>query len=425
MIHSTTTIEKQNWLELASVQVGGAICLPLLLVGYELAKFGNPLSLLFSIFWGNLLLFALAIIAGFMSTKRPLTTVEQAACYLGPYGRIFFALTLAGCMLGWFAIQTQCMGQDVYHLIQKIQVIEIAHAFAWKFFLSIVLGGLMIAGAFWGIQFFTWMSKFCVPLLIGTVGYAVYVVAASSWAEFKNLMSHFPLEIWNGKGVSLVLASSLAGTIDLSTFYRHSDCSKSKIAASILNYLIAMPLIQIAGMCLYYGTHALSISDAMRSQASLSWEIWVVFFMLLAGWTTNNMNLYSAAMSLKSLYKNSSFSTAMGITGLGGILLIFVPVLDQFASVLDLMGIFVAAMGGSMFMAYLMESFGMKLKSSFAWTAWCLGLLFGLGTFMWPDCGSGAPVLDAGLMAMGALLLIYALDALLKVDVQLLDKEKG
>src|ERR1700722_3806733 len=112
-MNQSSTIEKQNWRQLASVQVGGAICLPLLLVGYELAKQGHPLNMLFSILWGNLLLFALALIAGCMSTKRNLTTVEHASFYFGPKGITFFALTLASSMLGWFAIQTQCMGGDL------------------------------------------------------------------------------------------------------------------------------------------------------------------------------------------------------------------------------------------------------------------------------------------------------------------------
>lgn len=413
MTHSSPTIEKQNWKQLASVQVGGAICLPLLLVGYELAKQGHPISMLFSILWGNLLLFAFALIAGAMSTKRKLTTVEYASLYFGSKGKMFFALTLFFSMLGWFAIQTQCMGGDLYRLIKQFQEHPEVQMDMWKTVLSIGLALLMIGGAFWGLQFFTYLSNICVPLLVLTIGFAVYQIEATSWLEALHSQT-MSVNIWYGKGVSLVLASSMAGTVDLPSFYRHADSPKAPLTASVANYLIAMPLIQVAGMCLYYGTHASTINEALAAQSSLSWQIWVLCFMLLAGWTTNNLNLYSAVLSLKSLHKKITFSTGMGLAGIGGCLLVLIPMLEQFALALDLIGIFVVAMGSVMFISYLFESYGGEPKPIFVWMAWSIGIGAGLSAFIWPDWGSGAPVLDAGLIAIFALLLIQILDVLFR-----------
>lgn len=423
-MNQSPQIEQQNWRQLASVQVGGTICLPLLLVGYELAKQGHPVSMLFSILWGNLLLFALALIAGFMSAKRPLTTVEHASFYFGPKGRAFFALTLAGSMLGWFAIQTQCMGGDVYHLVQALQGDHVLQGDIWKTLLSFMLAALMIIGAFYGLHFLTWMSNVCTPLLILTIGYAVYQVGGLSFSEESNIDS-LPITLWDGKGVSLVLASCMAATIDLPTFYRHANCRGATIGASVANYLIAMPLIQVAGMWLYYGTQASTISQALASHPAVSWKIWVVCFMLLAGWTTNNVNLYSAALSLKSLSKGLSFSTAVGFAGAAGCFLVFIPVLDQFALALDLMGIFVAAMGGVMFMAYILESYALAVRPLFVWIAWCLGIGGGLSVFIWPQWGSGAPVLDAGLVSMLVLPLIQGFNIFLKPVQKTLREEIG
>jgi len=406
MTQTLPDIEKQNWKQLASVQVGGAICLPLLLVGHELAKHGDPISKLFSILWGNLLLFALALIAGFMSTKRNLTTVEHASLYFGPKGRLFFAFILSCSMLGWFAIQTQSMGGDLYHYVHQLHGTGGLPAQSWKTLLSISLAALMIAGVFfWGLQFFTWLSHICIPLLIGTIGYVVYQTEPLSWIRELSL-NQLSVSLWDGRGVSLVLASSMAATIDLPTFYRHADSQNAPVIASVANYLIAMPLVQIAGICLYYGTQASTVSEALGTYSSLPWKTWIVCFMLLAGWTTNNINLYSAALSFKSLYKGMSLSTAMGITGVIGCLLVLIPVLEQFDLALNLMGIFVVAMGGVMFTAYLLEGYGIETRPSFVWLAWFAGMATGLCTLFWPHWGSGAPVLDAGIVAILALLVI-------------------
>lgn len=408
MSHSSIVLQKQSWKQLASVQIGGAICLPLLLVGYELAKQGHPLTMLCAIFWGNLLLFGLAVIAGWMSHKRTFTTAEYASFYFGSSGRIFFALILALSMLGWFAIQTQCMGQDVYHLVHAFTHEVSVQEIFWKQVFSFLLAVLMIGGAFWGLNFLTNMANLCIPLLLATIGYAVYAVGA--W----DLHLTDTFSFWDGKGVSLVLASSMAATIDLPSFYRHADHPKAALWASITNYLIAMPFVQIAGMWLYYGTQAVTMSEALASPSSITWKVWVVIFMLLAGWTTNNVNLYSAHLSLTNLSKRWSFSTTMGLTGFLGIALVFTPALAQFAQVLDLIGILVVAMGGVMLMAFVLEGYGLPTTSLMAWGAWSVGMISGLYAFMCSSpFGSDAPVLDAGIGAMSMLIgmqiLIYIL----------------
>lgn len=259
-------------------------------------------------------------------------------------------------------------------------------------------------GAFLGLRFLTWLSNVCVPLLIATIGYAVYQVGALSFEQSSDLQS---FHVWDGKGISLVLASSIAATIDLPTFYRHARQRKESTGASIVNYLIAMPLVQIAGMWLYYGTKEKTITQAFAAHPSFSWKVWVVCFMLLAGWTTNNVNLYSAALSLKSLFSQLSFSKLMAIAGLGGCLLVFIPLLDQFAQSLDLIGIFVASMGLVMFMAYILESVSMHPNSLCVWLAWSIGIGSGLIAKFLPAWGTGAPVLDAAMAAGLALPLIH------------------
>lgn len=406
-------LQRQNWRQLASVQVGGAICLPLLLVGYELAKYQDPASTVWSIVWGNLFLFGLALVAGFLSLKRETTTAEHAFFYFGRYGKGFFGLTLALSMLGWFAIQAQCMGTDLYQLVNQIDPHFSTNSQEWILIFSLSLAALIIMGAFWGLTFLTRMADLCVPLLVLTIGYAVYLVDQVSLIEqmFKT-----PVSWWDGKGVSLVFASSIAATIDLPSFYRHANHPKAVVWASVSTYLVAMPLVQLAGVCLYHGTHAATIGEALSYSAAFEWKVWVVIFMLIAGWTTNNVNLYSASLSLRSLSKKLSFSTAMGIAGLMGMGLITIPLLESFASVLDLMGIFVVAMGGVILTAYLLEAGGYAVNPILSWLAWLVGMVVGLSS--WLDllsiAGSGAPVLDAGLVSAFILIISYGLQRLVQ-----------
>lgn len=398
------TLQKQNWFQLASVQVGGAICLPLLLVGFELAKLGHPITMAFSIVCGNLLLFGLALIAGCMSMKRPLVTAEHAAHYFGPQAKTFFGLTLSFCMLAWFAIQTQSMGKDLSSFLEPIQKDSI---FMDKLvYLSIAL--LIISGGLLGLNFITWMANLCIPLMLFTIGYAVY--SAGSF-DIAGILS---APWWSGTGVSLVLASSMAATIDLPTFYRHAKNQKAHLWASAANFLVATPLVQLAGMCLYYGTQSSSMTQSLAFESHPYWKAWSVFFMLLAGWTTNNLNLYSATLSLKSLFKQMSFKKAMIMAGAIAMLLVMTPALEKFSFMLELMGILAISMGSLVFTTFVLECCDLYIKPLCMWIACCAGILAGLHELIWPSAGTGAPVLDACLVSIAVMVILQLGNNLIK-----------
>lgn len=114
------------------------------------------------------------------------------------------------------------------------------------------------------------------------------------------------------------------------------------------------------------------------------WNIWVAMFLVLAGWTTNNLNLYSSAICLQSIKKGLSETSATLCMGFAGTFLSCFNLLEHLEFVLDMMGIFIAGMGAVVIARYLIaQYFGAPLTSrdhSKCLAAWTIGLAFGFNS---------------------------------------------
>lgn len=402
----TNDAVRQNWLQLASIQIGGAISLPLLFVGYEIAKFCHPLTAFISILMGNLLLFGISLISGWISISRRRVTVQYATIYFGKLGRVFFGLVFALTMLVWFAVQSQSVGRSVYYLVDRFQSTRLQDSSFWQFLFSFLVAAAVIAGSFFGVKMLTRIALFCIPIMAISVGY--FIIQAGTFSSTVPLFT-----VWSGQAVSLVLAVSIAGVIDLPTFYRHAHKFSETCVASFLTYLITVPIIEYLGACLYYSFSVSSIQDALVAISASSWKYWTLLFIILTGWTTNNLNLYSASYGLKVFNKKFSFSQAVGVAGLIGVLLIAVPMLDQFSSLINLMGVFVISMGSIILTAFVFEEFGVQPNFKLSWIAWIAGSGMGLLEITLGQFGTGAIILDAGLTA-ALIVLTGNLPAVLK-----------
>lgn len=100
----------QNWRQLSIIQIGGAICLPVMMVGQILAQMYGLTSALLVILIGNLLLFAMASVTSFAGAKEKKSTAEFAIDLFGHRGKGFFSGAMVISVVGWFAIQLQLMG---------------------------------------------------------------------------------------------------------------------------------------------------------------------------------------------------------------------------------------------------------------------------------------------------------------------------
>lgn len=380
---------RQNGWQLAAIQAGGAICLPVLIIGHLLAKNYGEFSAYLSIGIGNGLLFLLAIVSAFYSVETRKSTVECAIDCFGNRGKIFFALAMVSSMTGWFAIQLHLMAvslDELFHIQNGTMS-------------TCLLGIVMLCGGMLGMKGVGLLANISLPLLIGTIGYAV--VGAGERVE--TLSSSFLLTT---SGISLVLAASIAAVIDLPTFFRFARSKKDALFALFLLFGVILPFLEGVGVFLYTRNQGGNFLEVLLVPPFSSlWKFWVLSFVLLAGWTTNSANLYSAVVSLQIALPKLSFKKGTLWVGFFGTLLASLDLSSCLEIILEPIGIILGSMGSVMIVTFL---FDQKKISNIAMVAWLLGILGGLLSLKGVSL-TEIPVLDAfivSFVAMGALLFI-------------------
>lgn len=324
----------QGAIKLIAIQIGGAICLPILMVGQYLEEnfgLGGALS---AIIIGNLLLYGFGLIACELSLSSKISTGEHAQKYFGPLGMKGFSLALLISMIGWFSIQLKAM-TDLFGVS------------------PLVLGGLITLTTLNGMRALEKISLFLVPLM------AYFLIA-----PFFHLPSHPPISSLNVKGLSLVIAASSIAVLDMPTFFRFAKSKRSARIATTVLFTLLLPLVEAIGAYL----SAVFPGDDLIFM--LGGGVGVSLFILAAGWTTNNMNLYSASINLQNLFKTLPEKSAIILCASMGIVGAYLNPFEH----LDKIALFAASMGGVMLIAFLMNN----LKNSFNLRAAFLAGVFSL-----------------------------------------------
>ena len=81
-----TIVKKQSWWQLLSIQAGGTICLPVIMVGQLVCQKFGWLAALLVVGLGNAFLLIIGYLLASLSTYRPQSTVQHAANYFGNQG---------------------------------------------------------------------------------------------------------------------------------------------------------------------------------------------------------------------------------------------------------------------------------------------------------------------------------------------------
>ena len=143
----------------------------------------------------------------------------------------------------------------------------------------------------------------------------------------------------------------------------------------------------------------------MMTCQTIAWvlnDFWIMGFLVLAGWTTNNMNLYSAAVCMDSLSKGHSEKRRLTLVAILGTALALAHVLDHLALFLQVLAIFVGSMGAVILANFLLVKvprMGMNL------TAWAGGITFGLFNLFHFGSITSIAILDAFLGSVVIILL--------------------
>ena len=378
------TDTKQSWLQLTAVQAGGVICLPIFLIGHALATNYGIASAIIAIILGNLLLLVMGSVAAWSVSYSRKSTAEISVDLFGVAGRYLFATAMVVSMMGWFAIQLNLMTLGIQEVFPKVPA----------GLCNVSLGVAVTYAGIKGMRGLEKIVNWSMPLLLITIFYALFLGEPATVQAVDG-------EVVTFQGISLVLAAAIAAVVDLPTFFRLSRSQKDGLAASLLLFGLIIPLLEGVGVYLFANKAEDNFVRVLASPASpMLWKAWVFAFIVFAGWTTNQANLYSASVSMGTIVPEMRNQTRVLLLGAFGSLISCLNLLDHLVGVLDLIGILLGSMGAVMVVHCLLNG---KTEKRFNFAAWLIGLLAGASSQQGYDL-MGIPVVDAfvfGLIGMG------------------------
>lgn len=339
------------------------------MIGQELGKNYGFSNALLAIIIGNVLLCGLGIINAFMAYTTKATTIQNALHYFGNIGTYLLGIVMATSLIGWFALQLVVISLS----IQKSMSIALGIT-PELVTLNIIAGSIITVVAVFGIKALDVLSRVSMPLLIGVLAYAVY-------QSYGNGVTAIVIGKNYYHGISLVMAAAILAVVDLPTYYRFARSKRESLGSITLFFLLALPLLEFAGV--YIGTHTASSSlvDALVGTGGMLWQFAVISFLILAGWTTNNTNLYSATVILEHLLPKQSPIVCTLLLGFLGTFFSCLDVLGSYENILNGMGILVSSMGGVIAAQYLLQIIAKHTcahSSSISIASWVLGIIGGL-----------------------------------------------
>lgn len=375
-------MKKQGCLQLLSIQTGGALCLPVIMLGQLVCQEHGWFASILVIGIGNLFLLLCALGVAFLSAERPKSTVEQAVDYFGSKGRAAVAIIIMISMMGWFAVQLNMMS------LSLAQIFSFLGVSVNVLLLSVVLGAILSVVMCLGMRAVSCLANISTPLLVLTLFYALFSVEG-------KMGEASPLSIsWIG-GLSFVIGGGISSVIDLPNFLQHAKSRKHSCLAIIGLYGFAVPFIEGVGVYLTAKTGGASILEVLQQGHGVLWILWICCFVLLCGWTTNNANLYSATISSYALFKKMNFNKRALILGGVGTLVASCNPLENFGLLLELLGIIIGSMGAVILMSYLLEHFQQKITKKSSFFSWFLGMGIGLFPLFLGVSLTGVAVLDS------------------------------
>lgn len=284
---------KQNWWQLASIQLAGWMSLPTLATSILVLKQNSFFGSVLTIIVANAILWFIRVQIVAMSYEKRQSTLDISRSYFGNFGTYFIAALLLISTLVWFITQTTIAGETLTHLVSLHEDPQIDQFTQMSVLLGIITSVLCMEG----IGVLRRLSTYCFPILIAAFFTILLTLPKQPLSSFSNA----PLSL---AGLTLVLSTNLGLSSDLPTFFRHSK--------SWVESLNALTVIQILNMTLgllslYLGSlivEGFRVNEQLvveNSALQISLLVFIFFSVICA----NVANVYSSSVGWEILAPKS------------------------------------------------------------------------------------------------------------------------
>jgi cytosine permease len=378
-LEPVTKDERQHWTGIAFIWIGTMICIPMLMVGAMIVSGLTLGSTIAVAAIGFAICCIIMCLTGMVGTDLGYPVVMCASKSFGDSGaRIIVSLVVAIAQFGWFGVQTATCG------LAFCELMAMAFNIAVPFWLSALIWGIvMLTTAVFGFRFMKILNYIAVPTLLLLCIYGV--VNAINTFGMSTLTGYQPPQMMPVlSAISIMIGLFAVGTVISSDYTRYSKSRADTIKSCVLGVLPAAIAMITAGaiMSLVAGEY-----DITKVFASTGHPMISMLVLILATWTTNTGNAYTAGLAVMRLFsiKDSRRPVVTAICGFLGTILAMIGVMTYFSEFLNLLAAAIPPIAGVLIADYWLVGRGKKEKwyiiSGFNWcgvASWIGGTLIAL-----------------------------------------------
>ncbi len=328
--------ERKGFLSVAFVAAGYCICMSGLYTGAAIA-FGMTLkNAIIATVIGNVILSLYGGLVGVAGAKEGVASAMLSRHSFGRQGSKIVGILLAVVMLGWFAVQVGFFGSTMAALFPSAGFITSKYvAAAWG-------GILMMLTAYFGYKGLNLLSYVAVPAIgiLSAVGVAIAVKGAGGLDVIASIV---PKETMTVSAAVVAIVGSFAGGVAAqSDITRYAKDAKTSWGGTIFGYLIANTFVILAG---YFITAATGEDDLPVAFLAMGLGVAALLILILAQWTTNDNNLYTASLGLANCLPFTKHQIVI-VTGVLATIVGAMGLADYFTTWLSLLGVGIPPVAG-------------------------------------------------------------------------------
>jgi len=337
-----------GWFGLATIWFGGVISVPALLVGATLIGglgFGPALL------WSGLGFLVVGISMALLGARAAQQGADTRALATRAFGstgaRVVLGIVVGVPLMGWFGVQTAIAAGSL------VRIMDMSFGVRWSLpLVAVLLGATMTATAVAGFGTLKWLNYLAVPAKVALVTYGVVMALRSQGLG--------PVLDWQpdpSKAIDPFTAIGMAvgfvavAAVIAPDYARQARSGRDAVLGCLLGLVPAAILLAASGALLAISqrTH-----DIVEIYARLGLPLLALTVLIVATWTTNVMNVYSAGLALGGLFGWAANRRwlATAIAGALGSVLAAAGILDRLTGFLSLLTLTVMPIAGVMIAAW-------------------------------------------------------------------------
>lgn len=396
------------------IYVGVALTLPAFLTGGQIGVNLGFTGGVVATSIAALILAAVGSVTGYVGAKTGLSTYMIARFTFGNHGAKITNFVIAVTLFGWFGVTTAFFAQATDALATGYLGIALGEL-AWTMIGTV----LMISTAVFGFKGLDRLSIVVTPLLFVLLLAAVQASLAST--PFTQVVAYDNAEGFGlGAAVSILVGAWMVGAVVLPDVSRYAVTPRHGLLGGGSAFICGMVVVIVPCIVIAIANES---ADVIAIVVSFGWAAWALVIIFLSAWSSNDNNVYSAALSLATIFRGIDKWKLTVAAGAAGGVLAALGIAEQLVPFLMALGILVPPVAGIFATDYFIRpgaftGAGADETASVRWqafAAWIAASTFAYCTQPAPSGGLGLfsltmiPALDALAVSSGAYVVLHRL----------------